>query len=101
MSRIAILGAQRTAIGKFLGSFSGLSPADLKTKTNAKKITFPRQIAMYFTRELTGGSYPEIGKQFGGKHHTTVMHSIQKIEQLIKTDEKFGKFINNFKDSFT
>ena len=51
-------------------------------RTNSKAIAFPRQIAMYLVKQLTSASLPEIGRQFGGKHHTTVLHSINKIEGL-------------------
>ena len=53
------------------------------------KIAYPRQIAMYLAKELTNASLPEIGRAFGGKHHTTVLHSINKIEQLRHTDAGF------------
>ena len=59
-----------------------LQPAQLKQKTNARKIAYPRQIAMYLIKELTQSSLPEIGRMFGGKHHTTVLHSVQKIDKL-------------------
>ena len=59
-----------------------LQPAQLKQKTNAQQIAYPRQIAMYLVKELTQASLPEIGRPFGGKHHTTVLHSIQKIDEL-------------------
>ena len=57
-------------------------------------MAFPRQIAMYLSKELTNASLPEIGKKFGGKHHTTVLHSIRKIEKLREKDLDFNKQIN-------
>ncbi len=66
----------------------------IKSKNNSLKIAFPRQIAMYLTRELIGLSLPEIGKKFGGKHHTTVIHSIRKIEKLRNKSKEFNKEIN-------
>ena len=57
-----------------------LQPAQLKQKTNAREIAYPRQMAMYMIKELTQSSLPEIGRMFGGKHHTTVLHSVQKID---------------------
>ena len=60
----------------------------------------PRQIAMYLCKTLTNASLPEIGKSFGGKHHSTVIHSIRKIEELRKRDGDFNTLINNFLESF-
>jgi len=72
-----------------------IKPSQLKSKNNSPKIAFPRQIAMYLAKELTHSSLPEIGKKFGGKHHTTVIHSIRKIEKLRNDDPEFNKEINN------
>lgn len=72
-----------------------IKPAQLKSKNNSPKIAFPRQIAMYLSKELTKASLPEIGKRFGGKHHTTVIHSIKKIEKMHNEDPEFNKEINN------
>ena len=66
-----------------------LQPAQLKQKTNAQQIAYPRQIAMYLIKELTHSSLPEIGRMFGGKHHTTVLHSVQKIDKLRQTRRGF------------
>lgn len=77
-----------------------LQPAQLKLKTNAHHISFPRQIAMYLSKELTQSSLPEIGRFFGGKHHTTVLHSIQKIEQQRQKDADLNKTIQSVSDSF-
>jgi chromosomal replication initiator protein len=60
----------------------------------------PRQIAMYLAKELTHASLPEIGRAFGGKHHTTVIHSINKIEQQKLRDPELNKTVNNLFDSF-
>lgn len=68
--------------------------SELKSKNNSPKVAFPRQIAMYLCKELTDSSLPEIGKKFGGKHHTTVLHSIRKIEKLKQQDPEFNKEIN-------
>lgn len=67
-----------------------LRDQDLKVRSNRQIITFPRQIAMYIVRQLTTASLPEIGRQFGGMHHTTVLHSIKKIEQLRRSDERLN-----------
>jgi len=69
--------------------------AQLKSKNNSPKFSFPRQIAMYLSKELTDTSLPEIGKKFGGKHHTTVLHSIRKIERMRDENSDFDKEINS------
>jgi chromosomal replication initiator protein len=76
-----------------------LQPAQLKQKTNAREIAYPRQIAMFLIRELTQSSLPEIGRMFGGKHHTTVLHSIQKIERLRQQDPELNSLIHSLVDS--
>ena len=68
--------------------------SQLKSKNNSPKIAFPRQIAMYLSKELTQSSLPEIGKKFGGKHHTTVIHSIKKIEKLREQNTEFNRDMN-------
>lgn len=68
--------------------------SQLKSRNNSPKFSFPRQVAMYLSKDLTESSLPEIGKKFGGKHHTTVIHSIRKIEKLRETDIEFNKKIN-------
>ena len=67
---------------------------------NSRQIVFPRQIAMYLCKHLTEASLPEIGRQFGGKHHTTVLHSVHKIERLRQVDKDLNKTINRLLDSF-
>lgn len=74
--------------------------SQLKQKGNAQAVVYPRQVAMYLVKELTPASLPEIGRAFGGKHHTTVMHSIQKIEQLRQRDVDLNKLIHSIIDSF-
>ncbi len=73
-------------IMKVVSAHYGLKVADLKSKSNARTIAFPRQVAMYLCKELTDLSYPEIGRLFNDKHHSTVMYSVDKIEQL-KADD--------------
>ncbi len=76
-----------------------LQPAQLKQKTNARNIAYPRQIAMYLIKELTQSSLPEIGRMFGGKHHTTVLHSVHKIENLRQKDADLNRTIHSLIDS--
>jgi len=87
-------------IQKRVGERFGLREQDLKMRSNSKAIVFPRQIAMYLVKQLTSASLPEIGRQFGGKHHTTVLHSINKIETLRSTDKDLEKTIHKLLDSF-
>ena len=77
-----------------------LQPAQLKQKTNAHEISRPRQVAMYIAKELTSASLPEIGRAFGGKHHTTVLHAIRKIEELRQQDPDLNRLIQSIIDSF-
>ncbi len=77
-----------------------MQPAQLKLKSNMRNIAYPRQVAMYLVKELTDSSLPEIGRAFGGKHHTTVLHSVQKIEREKTRDANLHKIINNVIDSF-
>jgi len=85
---------------KAVGERFSLPPNQLKQKTNAHAIARPRQIAMYCAKELTGASLPEIGRHFGGKHHTTVLHSIRRIEELRQTDPDLNRIIQSIIDSF-
>lgn len=87
-------------IQRRVGEHFGLRGQDLKVRSNSKAIAFPRQIAMYMVKQLTSASLPEIGRQFGGKHHTTVLHSIHKIDTLRHTDKELNKTINKLLDSF-
>jgi chromosomal replication initiator protein len=87
-------------IQKRVGEHFGLRAQDLKVRSNTKVIAFPRQVAMFLVKQLTSASLPEIGRQFGGKHHTTVLHSIHKIETLRQVDKDLNKTINRLLDSF-
>jgi chromosomal replication initiator protein len=87
-------------IQKAVGEVYGLRAQDLKMRSNSKVIAFPRQVAMFLVKQLTSASLPEIGKQFGGKHHTTVLHSINKIESLRQTDKELNRTINRLLDTF-
>jgi len=76
-----------------------LQPNQLKQKTNAQNIAYPRQVAMYLIKELTQSSLPEIGRVFGGKHHTTVLYSVQKIDKLRQKDPDLNRLIHSVIDS--
>ena len=85
---------------KAVASHYGIRVSDLKAKSNAKTIAFPRQIAMYLCRNLTHLSFPEIGRLFNDKHHSTVMHSVEKIQRLYDDDSDFRKTVDRLTASF-
>jgi chromosomal replication initiator protein len=87
-------------IQKFVSEYYQLKLADLKSRNNSKSIAMPRQVAMYLCKSLTHASLPEIGRSFGGKHHSTVIHSIRKVEALRKNDGQFNTLLNSFLESF-
>ncbi len=72
-----------------------VKPHDLRAKTRTKAVAFPRQVAMYIARQLTSDSYADIGRGFGGKDHTTVLHAVNKIEALLQEDPKFQKTLEH------
>jgi chromosomal replication initiator protein len=82
-----------TEILKIVAAHYGIKVSDLKSKSNARPISYPRQVAMYMCKELTDLSYPEIGKLFNNKHHSTVMYSVEKIDQLIQDDQQVARTI--------
>ena len=87
-------------IQKFVADHYNVKLADLKAKNNSKAVAQPRQIAMYLTKALTHASLPEIGKSFGGKHHSTVIHSLRKIDGMRKKDPEFDRLIHSFVQAF-
>ncbi len=86
-------------IQKLVASTYKLTNEELVSKNNSRNISHPRQVAMYLCKHLTKHSYPEIGRAFGGKHHTTVMHSVEKIETLVATDETLQRLISELSES--
>src|SRR4026207_1826416 len=87
-------------IQKFVSDYYQLKLFELKSKNNSKSIALPRQIAMYLCKTLTHASLPEIGRSFGGKHHSTVIHSIKKVEEMRKANTDFNSLMTNFLESF-
>ncbi len=86
------------SIQKAVGEQFGLRPMEIKQKNNSRAIVYPRQIAMYLAKQLTEASLPEIGRQFGGKHHTTVLHSINKINEQRKGDKDLNRLLNKLSE---
>jgi chromosomal replication initiator protein len=91
--KITIESIQRAVSENF-----GMRVVDLKQKNNSRNVVVPRQIAMYLAKQMTEASLPEIGRQFGNKHHTTVMHSIAKIDELRRTDKDLHRTLNKLQE---
>jgi chromosomal replication initiator protein len=87
--KITIESIQRAVAEQF-----GMRVSDLKQKNNERQVVVPRQIAMYLAKQMTEASLPEIGRQFGNKHHTTVMHSISKIDEQRRADKDLHRTLN-------
>jgi chromosomal replication initiator protein len=92
--RVTIDAIQRVVAEHFV-----LRQAQLKEKSNTRAIAYPRQVAMYLVKELTTSSLPEIGRAFGGKHHTTVLHSIHKIDKLKQSDPEVNRMLHKLIDT--
>lgn len=92
-------GVTMERISKAVASQYKMTVEDLKSKNNSRQIAVPRQVAMYLCKRLTKHSFPEIGREFGGKHHTTVMHSVEKIDSLIKEDRNFHRVVSDLIDN--
>jgi chromosomal replication initiator protein len=92
--RVSIENVQRAVCHEF-----GLSLPQLKAKDNSRAISYPRQIAMFLAKEMTPASLPQIGREFGGKHHTTVLHSINKIAEMRESDRDLNRLLNKLRDS--
>jgi chromosomal replication initiator protein len=91
--KITIEAIQRAVAEQF-----GMRVSDLKQKNNSRNVVVPRQIAMFLAKGMTEASLPEIGRQFGNKHHTTVMHSIGKIDDQRRTDKDLQRTLNKLQD---
>jgi chromosomal replication initiator protein len=86
---------------KFVARHYGLKVSEIKSKTNSKHIAFPRQVAMYMCKKLTELSYPDIGKQFNDKHHSTVMYSVEKIEKLRRKEVEIDRTLRTLAEHFS
>ncbi len=92
-------GLTMDRIARTVASHYKLTVEEMKSKNNSRAIAVPRQVAMYLCKRLTKSSYPDIGREFGGKHHTTVMHSFEKIEALAKHDRNFHRMLSELIDN--
>ncbi len=88
------------AIQKYVANYYRMKVTELKSRNNAKHISFPRQVAMYLCKKLTDKSLPGIGSHFGNKHHSTVIHALRKIEAMREKDKEFDRIITGFLESF-
>jgi chromosomal replication initiator protein len=88
------------SIQKLVAGYFNIKVIDLKSKNNARNVSFPRQIAMYLCKNLTEQSLPAIGQLFGGKHHSTVIHAIRKIDKRRSIDKDFDRLVRSFIESF-
>ena len=102
--KAALAENERTAtianIQQVVAAYYQLRAAQLRERTNTRAIAVPRQVAMYLCRKLTAASLPEIGRAFGGKHHTTVLHAIKKIADERRRDADLDTRINKLTDRF-
>ncbi|WP_332692417.1 chromosomal replication initiator protein DnaA [Halalkalibacter lacteus] len=85
-------------IQKLVGEHYHVKLEDFKAKKRTKSVAFPRQIAMYLSRELTDSSLPKIGSEFGGRDHTTVIHAHEKISKLLATDQELQEKVQELMD---
>ena len=91
---------QGSEIVKLVAHRYGLKVGEIKSKSNSRQIVFPRQVAMYVCKRLTELSYPEIGKLFNDKHHSTVMHSVDKIDTLRSEDPDLDRTLEEIEQHF-
>jgi chromosomal replication initiator protein len=91
--KVTIEAIQRAVAEQF-----GMRVADLKQRNNSRNVVVPRQIAMFLAKQMTEASLPEIGRQFGNKHHTTVMHSINKIDGQRRNDKDLHRTLTKLHD---
>ncbi|MBA2872905.1 chromosomal replication initiator protein [Anoxybacillus calidus] len=85
-------------IQRVVGQHFNVKLEDFKAKKRTKSVAFPRQIAMYLSRELTDCSLPKIGEEFGGRDHTTVIHAHEKISKLLQTDVQLQKHLKEIQE---
>jgi chromosomal replication initiator protein len=89
-----------TDVIKFVARHYGLKVSEIKSKSNQKQIAFPRQVAMWMCKRLTELSYPDIGRQFNDKHHSTVMYSVEKIDKMRDLDADFAQTLDRMVQHF-
>ena len=90
--RVTIEEIQRKVAEHF-----NIKQADMQSPRRARQVARPRQVAMYLAKQLTTRSLPEIGRKFGGRDHTTVMHAVKKVEELCAADAGFSEDVDLLK----
>jgi hypothetical protein len=80
-----------------LTEFPSLTVTDIRSQRRTKAVVRARQIAMYLSKMMTGQSLPELGRRFGGRDHTTVLHGVRKIEGLIVKDQELAAMVERIK----
>jgi chromosomal replication initiator protein len=88
-------------IQRKVAEFFGIKLSDMRAKNRTKSVAFPRQIAMYLSRQLTHASLSDVGRAFGGKDHTTVIHAVSKLQALIQEDPKLKQTIDTLTQGIT
>lgn len=82
-----------------LAKFPGVTLSDLRSSRKTAKVVLPRQIGMYLCKELTNKSFPDIGRRFGGRDHTTIMHAVKKVTKMVRENEVFAQFVNRIRET--
>jgi chromosomal replication initiator protein len=88
-------------IQRKVAEYYSIKPSDLKARNRTQAVVLPRQVAMYLARQLTHASLAEVGRAFGGKDHTTVLHAVGKIQALIQENSKLQKTIETLTQTIT
>lgn len=78
-------------IQKLTADHFGLKQADLLSERRTRSVARPRQVAMWLCKQHTTRSYPDIGRRFGGRDHTTVLHAVKKVEELLTSDDQIAR----------
>ena len=84
------------SVQKLVSNYFEMKVSDLKSRNNSPHVALPRQIAMYVCKKVTPCSLPDLGRRFGGKHHSTVIHALQKIEKKRHAEKDFNNLVNHF-----
>jgi chromosomal replication initiator protein len=101
LAGISVANINHTTIMKVVSRYYDISPEQLVTQKRSRDISFPRQVAMYLCRELTGMSLPKIGQVFGGRDHTTVMHACDKIQDEMEKSAELRRAVIEIKRNIT
>jgi chromosomal replication initiator protein len=101
LAGITVANVNHNTIMKVVSRYYDITPDQLTTQKRSRDVTYPRQVAMYLCRELTGMSLPRIGQVFGGRDHTTVMHACEKIQEELEKNNELRRAITELKRNIT